>query len=249
MLKLGRKPRTFDPRVKHLKAMVPHLPVAPLAADWTRGITQFGPMLNDQLGDCTCAAVYHARQIWTANNGGEITEPDADVLKLYELACGYVPGDPSTDQGGVEQRVLTYLLNQGMPLSNGAVDKILGFVEINHKIQNEVKVTINEFGLTYIGFNVPDSIFDENNRPFPVWDYTPGASSIGGHAVVLPAYGPNGLSVISWGQVYKMTWEFFEAYCDEAYAIIDKSWINATGQTPLGLTLAQIENLMSELRG
>jgi radical SAM superfamily enzyme len=36
-----------------------------------------------------------ARQIWSFNAAKEITEADADVLKLYELACGYDPRDPT----------------------------------------------------------------------------------------------------------------------------------------------------------
>lgn len=248
--KFGRKPRHFDPRVPKLKGLMGrNLPSAPMKVDWTRGITSFGMMLNDKLGDCTCAAVYHARQIWTANASVENTQPDADVLKFYELACGYNPNDPSTDQGGVEQSVLTYLLNHGMPLSNGSVDKILGFVEADVKIMEEVKVTVNEFGVSYIGFQVPQSIYDQNGNILPVWDFTdPNSQILGGHAVVLCGYDLQGFTFVSWGKLYKMTWAFFENYCDESYAIIDKNWINYRGTTPLGLTLPQLESVMNALR-
>jgi len=47
--KFGRKARIFDPRVKQLKTVLPQLPVAPPTADWTKGLTQFGMMLNDKL--------------------------------------------------------------------------------------------------------------------------------------------------------------------------------------------------------
>jgi hypothetical protein len=37
-----------------------HLWLQPLEGRWPRG-----EMLNGQLGDCTCAAYYHALQVWS----------------------------------------------------------------------------------------------------------------------------------------------------------------------------------------
>lgn len=101
-----------------MASRITSLPPVPDAVDYTKGITQFGCMLNcgafpKGLGDCTCAGVYHARQIWTANTTTEQTEPDSSVLTLYEKACGYIDGDQSTDQGGNEQCALTYIQNKG----------------------------------------------------------------------------------------------------------------------------------------
>src|SRR5690242_11483506 len=95
--KFGRLPRIFDPRVQHmskLTAITGVLPKAPARVDWTKGIKNWGMMKNDVLGDCTCAGIGHAYQVWTANTAKEVTIPDADILKLYEKACGYNPNDP-----------------------------------------------------------------------------------------------------------------------------------------------------------
>jgi hypothetical protein len=247
--KFGRKPRHFDPRIQKLKALFTKLPTPPASVDWTKGLTQFGMMLNDQLGDCTCAAVYHAKQIWSVNTGVENTQPDSEVLALYEKACGYVPGNEDTDQGGVEQDVLYYLYKNGMPLSGGTVDKILAYVEINQTQLPEVKLTISEFGVAYIGIQVPASIYDQNNNVLPVWDYTdPKSQILGGHAVVLVGYDSTAFTFISWGQLYKMTWAFFQNYCQEAYAIADRSWFNSGNKSPLGLTLSQLESVMRAMK-
>ncbi len=73
-------------------AAKPTLPPPPAAVDYTKGMpTDLGMMLNDSLGDCTCAAYYHARQVWTFNTGKMVTEPDGDVEDLYVKACGYDP--------------------------------------------------------------------------------------------------------------------------------------------------------------
>lgn len=275
--RLGRKARMFDPRVPHMSAVLGavDLPAPPTQVDWTKGIVDFGMMLNDTLGCCTCAAVFHARQIWTANTGTEITEPDSDVLELYEQACGYKPGDPSTDQGGVEQNVLTYLLNIGMPIGGQAKDKveaffdadpadpvavkkaindlppsrekIIAFFEVDPRNTEDVMRTINECGLAYIGFEVPSSIF-ANGEPPAVWTVEPNSTIEGGHAVVLVGYDKDGPTVISWGKKYKMTWDFFRHYTDECYAIIDHAWVTSTGKTPLNLSVEELEKFMEAIK-
>lgn len=241
--KLGRKPRSFSPHVMHLSAVFGAMPVPtpPPTVDWTKGITSFGMMLNDRLGDCTCAALYHARQIWTANTGAEDTQPDSSVLSLYESACGYNPDDSSTDQGGNEQSILSGLLKTGMPLANGATDKILAYFEVDSRNIEDVKTVINQCGVAYIGFNVPEGI-DEN--PGALWDNVDPNSNIeGGHAVILTGYDDVGPDVVSWGARYKMTWAFFQQWTDEAYAIVDPTWVK-DGKTPLGLTPEQLTAMM-----
>jgi hypothetical protein len=225
----------------------------PPAADWTKGMpANLGMMLNDTLGDCTCAAVYHAMQVWSFNSGGKmLTQPDSDVEKLYIQACGYNPRVPGEGPGGNEQHVLTYLLNQGAPVGpKGATrEKITAFVEVDPRNTDDVKRTINDCGLAYIGFNVPQSVQPPGAPPPQVWDYVPGqAQIIGGHAVVLAGYDGNGARVISWGQYYTMTWVFFAHFVDEVYAIADSEWIANGGKTPGGLTLDELETQMQALK-
>lgn len=254
MLKLGRRPRTFRPEVPHWSALrMMAKPLAPIPAkkSWLAGMPpDFGMMLNDQLGDCTCAAIYHARQVWSFNGQGtEDTEPDAEVLATYEQACGYVPGDPSTDHGGVEQDVLGYWSNTGIPLADGTRDKLLAWIEIDPRNLDDVRRAIYECGLVYIGFNVPAYLM--SGAVPALWDVDPTAdnSIVGGHAIVLPGYSVASASfdLVSWGAAYRMTEEFFAAFVDEAYALGDQQWINATGQTPLGLSTAALEAQMKLL--
>lgn len=254
--KLGRTPRGFDPRIPHLSALLAGqaLGPPPPAVDWTKGMpTQLGAMLNDTLGDCTCAAFYHALQVWTFNAlgpGKMDTEPDSDVESLYIQACGYNPNVPGEGPGGNEQKVLTYLLRRGAPTGPNAQDrnKIAAFVEVDPRNTDDVKRTINDCGVAYIGFNVPASIMPQNAPPPAVWQVVPGNPRIvGGHAVVLPGYDANGVKVISWGQYYTMTWDFFAKYVDEVYAIADPSWVEVKGTTPGGLSLAALETQMQAL--
>ena len=253
---LGRLPRRYDSRIPHLSALIAGRTLAPPpdAVDWTAKLgAPLGAMLNDQLGDCTCAAFYHARQVWSANADGAMqTDPDSDVLALYEAACGYVPGDPSTDQGGVEQTVLTYLLTTGALTGEGTGltrrDRIAAFVEVDPRNIDDVKRTIDDCGGIYLGLTIP--AFLMAGAPPAVWDLDPSGdqTAIGGHAIYGAGYDADALKIISWGAVYGMTWRFWQQFVDECYAIADPTWIAATGKTPLGMALADLEAQMQALR-
>jgi hypothetical protein len=252
--KLGRLHRTYNPAVPHMSALVAGqtLPPPPPSVDYTAKLpSNLGMMMNDTLGDCTCAAFYHALQVWSMNASGTIdTESDADVEKLYVLACGYNPRKGGEGPGGNEQHVLTYLMKKGAPTGPKAQGrhKIAAFVEVDPRNIDDVKRTINDCGVAYIGFNVPAFLMPPNAPPPDVWDVQQtNTNIIGGHAVVLAGYDANGARVISWGQYYTMTWAFFSQYTDEVYAIADQSWIETTGKSPGGLSLDELEQQMQSL--
>ena len=246
--KLGRTARSFDPRVPCLSALLAGktTPPPPPAVDYTEKMpADFGMMLNDSLGDCTCAAYYHARQIWTFHsNGNEITEPNVDVQQMYVEACGYNPAVGGEGPGGNEQHVLTYLQQTGAPLGPQGQqrDKILGFVEVDPRNIDDVKRTIYNSGVAYIGFNVPGNILPPDGSPPQTWTVDPSNQQmLGGHAVVLPGYDANGAIVISWGAKYVMTWEFFSKYVDEVYAITDAAWVHTVSPTlPADLSVDEL---------
>lgn len=250
--KLGRLPRRFNPRVPHFSALTAAmaLPTPPPAVDYTSKLpASLGMYHNDSLGDCTCAAVYHAFQVWSANAQGSIdTEPDDDAELLYEQACGYVPGQPNTDQGGDEQSVLTYVMLSGAPVGRGGASRhrIAAFVEIDPRNFDDVKLAIADGGLVYIGFEVPNYLPEGAGS---TWDVEPGANYQieGGHAVIAAGYDANGLDIISWGAKYRMTWAFWSEFVDEAYLLADQSWIEATGKSPAGLSLTDLETQMQAL--
>lgn len=256
MVKLGRRPRIYDPRVPHMSMLLAGQVLAPPppTVDYTRALpSDLGMMLNNTLGDCTCAAVYHALQVWTANaNPPTDTEPDSNVLDLYERACGYVNGDSSTDNGGVEQEVLGFWLNSGIRVGSGT-QNLSAFVEVDQRNTDDVKRAIADCGLVYIGFEVPAYLMSYTSAG-SIWDVasTPqeqqNSSIIGGHAVVLAGYDANYVKVITWGVVVSMTWRFFAQYVDEVYALVNSDWVTATGKTILGMTLPELESTMDAIK-
>jgi hypothetical protein len=213
-----------------------------------------GMLLNDKLLNCTCAAFYHALQVWSFNAAGKsaadmVTVSDANVTQLYRLACGYDPKHSGEGPGGKGQHVLKYLLNHGAPIGQRRRNKILAYIEVDPRQIDDVKRAINDCGLVYVGFHVPNFLGPQNRDLPKVWDVDPANRKIiGGHAVVLPGYDEHTVDVISWGRFYKMTWKFFRKYVDEVYAIADRAWIAATRKTPAGLTLRELKMQMQALR-
>jgi hypothetical protein len=236
-MKLGRKAIKTDSRTLQLgKYLTPALPPPPAAADWTKGITSWGMMMNDTLGCCTIAGVGHAIQIFTANTGSEVTVPDTTIESYYEQWDGYVPGNPKTDNGGVELDVLNDWQKGGF-----SGNKLLAFAD--PKVSNlvEVRQAIALFGGVYIGLSLPLTAQTQD-----VWDVVPrgGAKakpgSWGGHCVFVAKYDQKGFTCITWGQLKVMTIAFWNKYCDESHALLAQDWLDAKG-SPSGFNQTQLQ--------
>lgn len=235
----GRKPTRYDKRTLNFGSyLTPALPAPPPRVDWSRGFNiNWGMMLNDTLGDCTEAAKGHAIQCWTLCNGRMVTTPDAEVLAAYEKDAGYVPGDPSTDNGEDELTTLNDWRQNGfgeVPLS--------AYAAIDPQTFQHVQQAIYLFGVAYIGFNVPQSAMDQNAAG-ETWDVVADDGGIvGGHAVAVPMYDNSGglLTCLTWGMRQEMTWAFWQKYVDEAYALLSPAWAAHGGVDPSGFDMASL---------
>ena len=191
--------------------------------------------LNDSLGDCTCAAAGHMIEAWETNAGRPFDTIDADILKAYEAVGEYTPGDESTDNGAVELDVLNYWRKVGI---GGHV--IGAYASVRPSRPDRVRAAVHLFGGLYIGVALPVTAQQQ-----AVWDLAgdgPDAEpgSWGGHAVNVVGYDADGLTVITWGQRKRMTWNFWNEYADEAYALISTDFLRGDGKTPDGFALAQL---------
>lgn len=221
-VRLGRKAIKTDSRTLRLaRYLTGALPAPPSSVLYTQNVASWGMMGNDTLGDCTIAGAAHAVQVWTLNSTGAIsTVSDPDVVKTYSAWDGYVAGDESTDQGGVELDVLNNWRKQGL-----AGHTLTAFAAVNPKNLLELRTAIYLFGGVYVGLNLPISAQGQDT-----WDVAqspdgyPG--SWGGHCVYVPDYDTKSdtYSCITWGGVQKMTSAFWLAYGDEAYALLSPEW-------------------------
>lgn len=248
MLKLGRlaphDPATH-PRLQLADALGTY-PPAPAVVDYIGNVAQWPMYLNDELGDCTCAAAGHMIEAWTAyGTGATIQVGDSAILTAYEAVGGYKPGHPDTDQGANMQDVLNYWRKTGI-----GGHKILAFAEVNVRNVLELEAAMALFGHVYLGINFPNVAMDQFNNHEP-WDAVADDGGIeGGHAIDwgYAALDQN-YKVITWGAVQEMTPAFFTKYVEEAWIVVDQEWINKNGDNPEGLDLAALGAAFTDMTG
>lgn len=235
--------RAPSPKPSAKKRLAAHqllesVPLLQQSRDWLKAVEDQtggnpGTMLNDSLGDCTCAGAGHGTQVWTANTGPVVTPTNDQVLQAYEQSCGYVPGKPSTDQGGVESDVLASWRDKGF-----FGMKIEDFIPVNYTNVDHAMKAVERFGFLYGGHPLPLTAQDEE---FWQVDIAGGdraePGSWGGHCVVWPVYdaGAKVLACETWGMRQRATFDWWLDYTDEAYAIVCSLWFRgAGGLSPVG---------------
>ena len=247
--KLGRRPpypADTHPRLR-LGDFLDYatLPPIPAQVDYLSEVTDWPVYLNDQIGDCTCAAAGHMIEAWSRYGAGTTVEvTDQDVLTAYEAVGGYVPGDPATDQGAVMQDVLGYWRKTGI-----GGHRILAFAQVDVTNFAEVYAALYLFGTVYIGVNFPASAMQQFDAGQPWSVVADDGGIIGGHAVNLGQRDGTGLKVVTWGRVQDLDQAWFGRYCEEAWIVCDQEWITATGGSPEGLDVAALNAAFTEITG
>ncbi|MFB7595770.1 hypothetical protein [Streptomyces sp. NPDC056160] len=217
-----------DPDRPHLRLsriLPPALPAPPAAADWLTQVPAdaWGMLGNDQVGDCTVAALAHKRIGDAYTSQGRLLDiSTADCLKYYGH-FGYRPGDPGSDQGAVCQDVLDYWHRHGF-----RGEKSLAYARINVDDHTQLKQAIALFGQIYVGVTITQAAEDQFNGD-EVWDITRRSPVLGGHCITLGAYDAHGLDAVTWGTVHRLTWRWWDVYGEEAWVVFNPA--DFTGRT------------------
>jgi hypothetical protein len=212
------------------------LPQVPASVDWSQKVASWPMYGNDKLGDCTCAAVGHMEEAWSANADAPEVPTEQNVLDLY-----WATGQQDTGRYCLD--VLNYWQNNGF-----GGEQIMAFVQVNEKIQQHVEVACWMFGGAYIGLALPVSAQTQADK----WTVTHGSDAVpgswGGHCVDLVDYTQDGPTCVTWGRLMPMTWDFFAKYCDEAYAIISPDFVEKDGKAPSGFDLNQLNQDLAAIK-
>jgi len=242
---LGKLPARVDPRTLQLSRYVDRevLPAPPAALDLTKGVTEWPMYGNDRIGDCTTAAAGHMIEAWSEEAAGQAVEvPETAVLDAFD-AVKIV--DPSTgEEGAVEVDVLRFWRKHGI-----GGHRVGAFAAVAVADDDLVRTAAFLFGGLYIGLQLPLRAQEQ-----AVWDWSgrldgPDApGSWGGHAVNVAAYDEPGLTVVTWGALQRLTWSFWQHYCDEAWAIISPDFL-AGGRSPQGFDLQALQQDLDLVTG
>lgn len=222
-MKLGKHPARHDVRTLQMASYLrlEHFAVPP-SENWGAKVSTWPMMKNDIIGDCTCAAAGHLIQEWTSNTGPEVIPSDKDIVDAYAAVSGYDPTNGKGDRGAAEIDVLNYWRQSGI-----AKHKIESYVALEPRNHHHIMAAVFLFGGCYIGLALPVSAQRQDVWSVPPTGAVgPGApGSWGGHAVPVVAYDAHGLTVVTWGDRKRMTWTFWDTYCDEAYAVLSPDFL------------------------
>lgn len=239
--KLGKHRPQIDKRTLQFGAyLTKALPAPPVSVDYTKLVTKWPMMGNDQYGDCTCAAAGHMIEEWTANTGAVNILSDQQVLDAYNhFAHG------NADAGADMLSVLKYWRKTGI-----GGDKILAFAQLEPQNDVQLRDAVSIFASAYIGLALPDFAAPAGADLLTIPWIVPGQGPVGdaapnpnnGHCVPAVAYDQRFIYVVTWGAIKTMSWQFYDAYADEAFAVLSPDWINQkVGTSPSGFDLAALE--------
>lgn len=212
-VKFGRKrPSPHGLKLRFRDFLNPsNLPPAPVDCDYSpEGIASLRQIfLNDAEGDCVVAGGYHVVGVETGNAGSIFVPTSTQINEDYSAIGGFVPGDPSTDNGCDEQTAFGYWTKTGF--KNGT--KLAGYLAVDGANKAELMAACYVFENLFFGIELPDAWIS----PFPskdgfVWDVgTPNPEN--GHCVVATGYSPAGPKIDSWALLGTLTWEAISKLC------------------------------------
>lgn len=223
-LRLGKKPATEDKRdflfAKYVKPALLPEPPAVFGHDVLPKRETWGMLGNDEYGDCVWAGAAHEFMLWKGEADQKLPFTTQGVLSDYSAVTGFDPNDPSTDQGTWVRDALKYRQNTGTIDANGRRHKIKAYAAVELQNIQELWQAVYLFGAVGIGFNVPNTIWDQWDRGL-TWDVTdPNATIDGGHYVPIVGRDNDLIKFVTWGQETTMTQNFYNKYVDEAWAML-----------------------------
>ena len=246
--KLGKRPPVHDDRTLRFSAyLTAALPAAPDSIAYYQKIPSWPMYDNDQYGDCTCAAAGHMIQNWTGNAATEVTPPDSTVLKFYEH---FVGTPPPPDEGCDMLSVLKYWRKTGLDRH-----KVTAFTALDLKNQKQAESAVYLLGGIYIGVELPDSVVPPGGDYLAIpWAVPPGGpvgnaapNPQNGHCIPAVGYDADQLWIVTWGALKSMSWDFYNAYADESYAIVSRDFLGSSEESPEGFNLTALENDLAQL--
>lgn len=218
--RLGKSPAKRDARNLQLRALLKKAVKLPTEYDFDlKHQAVPTPMFgNDQFGCCVISGRAHQTLRF------ELVEQKKVIsITTKEVVDEYLAQSGGEDSGLIMLDSLRLWRKQGW-LAERKRYNIRAFSEVNRARLNEMKTAIFLNLGVGIGLRLPSSAERELTAGKP-WTTTTGAgskpNSWGGHYVYVSGYTRLGPTCVTWGAKQQMSWRFYTAYCDEAYAIID----------------------------
>jgi len=224
-MKLGKKPaikNSVSFRFRDYLSLT-QAPLPPKTVNHEKGITNWGMLGNDNYGDCVFAGAGHETIAWNKTAGKVVTITDGNALSDYSAVTGFNPNNPNSDQGTDMQAAASYRRKTGIISANGR-HKVAAYLAITPGNRTELKLACYLFEAVGIGIQFPASAMDQFNAGH-AWTVVRGAQIEGGHYIPMLGYNSRYIYIVTWGKVQKMSWAFFDKYCDEAIVYLSEEML------------------------
>lgn len=218
----------------------------PAACDWHRQVVLDGDALgNDLHSNCVPCGALRAVQIMRAVVAGDQRRPTAaQALDLYRQWAGW-DGRPETDIGTASDSASIRWARSGIRWGEQWED-VPGIASIAAGNADHLRAAIAFLGPVQLDLALPRSARGlQSWTPAAGPDGAPG--SWGAHRVCAGKYDERYLYAVSWGVEIAMTPDFLARYAINAEACLSRSWLDVTGFSPAGLSLADLEAEMAAL--
>jgi hypothetical protein len=202
--------------------------------------------LNDTYGCCVEAGQAHSVGVFTGNaTGVPFIFTDAQIEAIYGTEGGFVPGDPSTDNGTDEQTAFADWKANGL-LPDGS-HKIAGALQVDSTNPVELRAAIWLFENLCFGMELPDEWID----PLPqesgfAWDVAGDPDPENGHFVVGFGCNLTGIKFATWAMTGTLTYGAIAKYCvtsangDCNVVVSQDVLVRAMNKAPNGLNWDQL---------
>lgn len=243
-IKLGRAPAKSDPRtpsiLKMLTLAAPKVTVPSSKIRTTKFHGDWLMLNNDKFGDCEFAEWAHALMLLSAVEGKPWSTTGQDVSDAYfKYTGGQDSGSNMLECANL--RLKNKWANFGAPVADAYVG-----IDLGARMMSAVKASIYVLGNAALGVGLPLAL---QKTPYD-WTHVPSASERsrpewqpggwGGHAVTALDYDHNNVYIISWGKRVPVSWGMLAFILDEAYGYMHPFWRNRKGNSPTGLSAAQV---------
>jgi hypothetical protein len=219
------------------------LPAAPPDVDRETEVSDWPMYGNDVLGDCFWAGSGHSFGAMSVYGGHpEVLFTDDAIITGYK-STGYIPGDPSTDNGTDPAQGLRFLHKTGLVDAAGKTHKLAAYAFFadlrNFQLMAQVLAATGSLG---IGFNCTQGFEQAFAAGEPV-TYVPGDPVVGGHWVVLQRRRFGGIGIleeVTWGAVARVTRAYHWATVTDVVMLVSEDYIEANGLSMQGIDLEQL---------